>query len=49
MICCSCVSSERSQLEDQPRSAEKALKQSKSLAALLPLPPAEQRALALAH
>jgi len=34
---------------DQPRSAERALKQAKSLAALLPLPPAEQRALNVAR
>jgi hypothetical protein len=33
---------------DQPRSAEKALRQTKSLALLSPLPPSEQRALALA-
>jgi tetratricopeptide (TPR) repeat protein len=33
---------------DQPRSAEKALKKTKSLALLSPLPPSEQRALALA-
>jgi hypothetical protein len=33
---------------DQPRSAEKALKKTKSLALLSPLPPAEQRALTLA-
>jgi hypothetical protein len=32
----------------QPRSAEKALRSAKTLAALLPLPPAEQRALAVA-